>query len=81
MTLLGSCIEMLDITNLLNFFCWVALFDAKIHLLLLRNNELTRVKSVKLISFCNEEWLELKSFFKALISDFLWRTSFCNNFN
>ena len=41
MTLLGSCIEMLDLTNLLNFFRWVALFDAKILLLFLRNNELT----------------------------------------
>ena len=30
---------MLDLTDLLNFFCWVALFDAKILLLLLRNNE------------------------------------------
>ena len=41
MTLLGSCLEMLDLTNLLNFFCWVAVFDAKIMLLILRNNELT----------------------------------------
>ena len=32
---------MLDLTDLLNFFCWVALFDAKIRLLYLRNNELT----------------------------------------
>ena len=32
---------MLDLTNLQNFFCWVALFNAKILLLLLRNNELT----------------------------------------
>ena len=31
---------MLDLTNLLTF-CWVALFDAKILLLFLRNNELT----------------------------------------
>ena len=31
---------MLDLTNSLNFFCWVALFDAEILLLLLRNNEL-----------------------------------------
>ena len=31
---------MLDLTNLLNFFCWVALFDAKI-MSFLRNNELT----------------------------------------
>ena len=33
---------MLDLTNLLNFFCWIALFDARIMLLLLRNNEETR---------------------------------------
>ena len=80
-TLLGSCIEMLDLTNsLLTFFCWVELFDAKILLLLLRNNELTWAKSIKLISCCNEEWLELNSFFKTLISDFLWRISSCNNF-
>ena len=32
---------MLDLTNLLNFLCWVALFNAKTLLLLLRNNELT----------------------------------------
>ena len=31
---------MLDLTNLLTFFCCAALFDAKIMLLLLRNNEL-----------------------------------------
>ena len=31
---------MLDLTKLLNFFCWIALFDARILLLLLRNNEL-----------------------------------------
>ena len=35
MTLLGTCTEMLDLTNLLNFFCWVGLFEAKIVLLLL----------------------------------------------
>ena len=39
--------------------CWIALFDARILLLLLRNNELTWAKSIKLISCCNEEWLEL----------------------
>ena len=32
---------MLDLTNLLNVFCWVVLFDTKILLLLLRDNELT----------------------------------------
>ena len=32
---------MLDLTSLLNFFCWVALFDARSLLLLLRNNEVT----------------------------------------
>ena len=53
----------LDLINLLKFFCWVALFDTKILLLLLRNNELTCAKSIKLISFCNEEWLDLTSDF------------------
>ena len=81
MTLLGSCIEVLDLTKLLNFFCWIALFDARILLLLLRNNELTWAKSIKLISCCNEEWLELNSFFKTLISDFLWWISSYNSFN
>ena len=32
---------MLDLTNLLNFFCQVALFDVKIFLFLLRNNYLS----------------------------------------
>ena len=41
MTLLGPCTEVRDLTNLLNVFYWVALFDAKILLLSLRNNELT----------------------------------------
>ena len=72
---------MLELTNLLNFFCWVTVFNDKILLLLLRNNELTWAKSIKLISCCNEEWLELNSFFKTLRSDFLWRIFSCNNFN
>ena len=55
-TLLGSCTEMLDLTDWLNFFCWIALFDAKIPLLRLRNNELTWAKSIKLISWRNEEY-------------------------
>ena len=80
-TLLGSCIEMLDLTNLFNLFCWVELFDTKILLLLLRNNELTWSKAIKLISCCNEEWLELNSFFKTVISDFSWRVCSCNNIN
>ena len=81
LTLLGSYIEVLDLTNLLlTFFCWLELFDAKILLLLLRNNELTWAKSIKLIWCCNEEWLALKFFFKTLISDFLWWISSCNNF-
>ena len=81
MTLLGSCIEMLHLTNLLEFFYWVALFDTKILFSLLRNNKFTWAKSIKLISWCNEEWLELKSFFKVLISDFLSGITSCNNFN
>ena len=81
MTLLGSCIEMLDLTNLCNFFYCVALFDAKILLLILRNNELTWAKSIKLISCYNVEQLELNSFFKTLASDFLRRISCCNDFN
>ena len=32
---------MLELTKLLNFLCWKVLFDARILLLLLRNNELT----------------------------------------
>ena len=40
MTLLRSCTKMLDFTNLLNLPCFVALFEAKILLLLLINNEL-----------------------------------------
>ena len=43
------------------------LFDAKILLLLLRNNKITWTKSIKLISCCNEKWLESNSFFKTLI--------------
>ena len=40
MTFLGICTVMLDVTNLLNFFCLVALFDVKI-LFLIRNNYLS----------------------------------------
>ena len=40
MTLLGSSMEMLDLTKLLNYFCWIALFDARMLLLLFRSNEL-----------------------------------------
>ena len=46
---------MLYLTNLLSFLCCVALSDVKILLLLLRNNELSSAKSIKLISCCNEE--------------------------
>ena len=67
LTILGPCKEMLDLTNLLNFFRYVALFDAKTLLLLLRNSELTWAKSIKLISCCNEDWLALNSFFKTLL--------------
>ena len=56
MTLLGSCKEMLDLTDLFYFFCWVALFDPKVLLLLLKSNELTWAKSIKLISCHNEEY-------------------------
>ena len=66
---------MLDLTNLPNYFY------AKILLLLLRNSELTWGKSIKLVSGCNEEWLEFNSFFETLISNFLWWISSCNNFN
>ena len=65
---------------LLNFLL-VAFCNAKILLLILRNNEFTWAKSTNLISCCNEEWLELNSFFKTLTSDFLWRISSCNKFN
>ena len=81
MSLLGSCIEMLDLNWITQLFCWIALFYARILLLLLRNNELTWAWSIKLTSCCNEEWLELNSFFKTLISDFLWWISSCNSFN
>ena len=40
MTLLGSSMEMLDLTKLLNYFCWITLFDARMLLLLFRSNEL-----------------------------------------
>ena len=41
MTLIGACTETLDLTNLLNCYSCIALFGAKILLLLLRSNELT----------------------------------------
>ena len=72
---------LLNLTNLHNVFCWVAFFGAKIMLLLLRNNKFALAKSIKLISFCNEEWLEWSSAFKTLISDFWWRIFSFNNFN
>ena len=73
LTSLGSCIEMLHLTNLLNFFGCVALFDAKILSLLLRNNELAWEKSIKLISCYNDEWLVLNSFFKtSFLQSDLW---------
>ena len=40
MTLLGSCTEMLDLTNILIPFCCMMLFNAKIILLILRHNEI-----------------------------------------
>ena len=49
-------------------------FQAKVLLLILGNK-------VKLISCCNEEWLELNFFFKTMIVDFFWRISSCNIVN
>ena len=43
---------------------------------------ITYMKKVnKANSCCNGEWLELNSFFKTLLSDFLWEITLCNNFN
>ena len=60
MTLLRFCTEILNSTNLINFFGWVGLFDAKILLLLLRNNELTLSKLIKLISYWEIDRVSLK---------------------
>ena len=40
MTSLQSCKEIIDLTNLVNFLCYVALFNAQILLLAFTNNEL-----------------------------------------
>ena len=69
MTLLRSCVERLNLTNLLKLFCCLAFYDAKIVSLLLGNNKF------------NKECLELISFVKTLISDFLWQISSCSSLN
>ena len=81
MTWIGSGLEMLDLTNFLNFLCCVVLCDTKVLMLLLKNGELPWAKSMNLISCCNEKWLELNSFFKTLKSDFLWWISCFDNIN